>query len=253
MVIARDIHEQKQAEEELQRYREELARTERLASLGTLSATLAHELTQPLTVIRLSIQNSLANLKDDYSQQAIEEDLKEALDSISNAITIIERFRNFARKSTGRTISQVNLATISKKIVQLLNESARQAKVSINLQGLDKLPVIHGYERDIEQLFFTLVENSIQAADGKKSRNITISGTVKNTDIELQFSDDCGGIAPEHLDEIFEPFFTTKPAGYGTGLGLSIVQRIVSECDGHVRVENKYGQGCIFFVTLPIR
>ncbi len=251
MVIARDIHEQKQAEEQLQRYREEMAQTERLASLGTLSATLAHELTQPLTVVRLSIQNLLANLKEDSSQQSIEEDLKEALDSISNAAIIIDSFRNFARKSTGRTISQVNLATVGKKIAQLLSESARQVKVSINLQGFDGLPVIYGCERDVEQLFFILVENAIQAADGKKDSEVIIKAALKDSHIELQFSDNCGGIAPEYLDKIFEPFFTTKPIGQGTGLGLCIIQRIVSECGGHIRVENEYGKGCTFFVTLP--
>jgi len=251
MVIARDIHERKQAEEKLQRYREEMARTERLASLGTLSATLAHELTQPLTVVRLSIQNLLANLKKDSSQQAIEDDLKEALNGISSATAIIDRFRYFARRSTERITSKVHLEVVGNKIIQLLSESARQVKVSINLQGLDGLPVIYGCERDMEQLFFTLVENAIQAADGKKDREVMIKAALKDSHIELQFSDNCGGIAPEYLDKIFEPFFTTKPIGQGTGLGLCIIQRIVSECGGHIRVENEYGKGCTFFVTLP--
>jgi two-component system cell cycle sensor histidine kinase/response regulator CckA len=251
MVIARDINERKHAEEQLRRYREELVRTERLASLGTLSATLAHELTQPLTVVRLSIQNSLANLKKDPSQQAIEEDLKEALNGISSATEIIDRFRHFARKSTERITSKVHLKVVGNKIIQLLSESARQVKVSINLQDFDGLPVIYGCERDMEQLFFTLVENAIQAADGKKDSEVIIKAALKDSHIELQFSDNCGGIKPEYLDKIFEPFFTTKAIGQGTGLGLCIVQRIVSECGGHVRVENEYGKGCTFFVTLP--
>jgi signal transduction histidine kinase len=67
----------------------------------------------------------------------------------------------------------------------------------------------------------------------------------------LEFADDCGGIAPEHLEHIFEPFFTTKPPGAGTGLGLCIVQRVVSQAGGTLRVDNRWGQGVTFCVTLP--
>jgi two-component system cell cycle sensor histidine kinase/response regulator CckA len=253
MVIARDIHERKQAEEQLQRYREEMARTEQLASLGTLSATLAHELTQPLTVVRLSIQNLLARPNVGSYSKAVRKDLKEALTGVSSAAAIIDRFRYFARKSTEKTTSKVDLEAVGNKIIRLLNESAQQVNVTVCLRDFDNMPAIYMCERDLEQLFFALIENAIQAADGKKEREITIRSALKDSHIELQFFDNCGGIASEHLDKIFEPFFTTKPVGQGTGLGLCIVQRIVSERGGHIRVENEYGKGCTFFVTLPIR
>ncbi len=95
--------------------------------------------------------------------------------------------------------------------------------------------------------------NAIQVADGKKIRQFIISGAVKNEHIELSFSDNCGGIAPENIDKIFEPFFTTKPKGQGTGLGLCIVQSIVSRAGGKIRVESKFGEGSTFFVTLPTK
>jgi signal transduction histidine kinase len=126
--------------------------------------------------------------------------------------------------------------------------------VTLQVEGMDKLPHIYSCERELEQLFFSLIENAIQAADGKKRRWVIISGAVRDDEhIELQLYDNCGGIAPENLDKIFEPFFTTKPTGESTGLGLCVVERIVFQLGGKVRVESKLGKGSTFFVTLPLK
>jgi len=250
--IARDITESKRRETELNLYREKMSHAERLASLGTLSATLAHELNQPLTAIRLSIENSLADLETTSSPDTVIEDLKDGLSAVSDVASKVDSLRNFAQESSKEIISEVNLKAVAERILNLLNESARRARVSLHLKGMDKLPLIQSNEKDLEQLFFALVENAIQAADGKKECQLIISGDVKDEHIELRFSDTCGGIAPENLDRIFEPFFTTRPVGERTGLGLCIVERIVSGAGGEIRVESKAGKGSTFFVTLPI-
>lgn len=85
-----------------------------------------------------------------------------------------------------------------------------------------------------------------------KSRRFIISGAVRDEHIELRFSDNCGGIAPENLDKIFELLFTTKPAGEGSGVGLCIVEHIVSRAGGKVRVESEPSKDSTIFVTLPI-
>jgi PAS domain S-box-containing protein len=253
IVIARDIHEFEQVEEELNKYREKISQVEQLASVGTLSATLAHELSQPLTVIRLSIQNSLAELETMSCPSTVVEDLKKGLSEISSVTSIIDRFRNFARVSSERTVKIVDLREIAEKVVELLDESAWRAKVTLQVKGMDKLPPIYSHEKEMQQLFYSLVENAIQAANGKKSRQVIISGVARNEHIELKFSDNCGGIAPETLERIFEPFFTTKNASERTGLGLCVVKRIISRLNGKVRVESKLGKGSTFFVTLPIK
>jgi len=250
--MVEDITERVKAEKELEIYREKMARAEQLASLGTLSATLAHELTQPLTVIRLSIENLLAELETTSCAVNVAEELKDSLNEVSNATSIVDRFRDFARKSSEKTISEVNFKATAERITQLLNETARRARVTLRLEDMDKLPPVYLSERDLGQIFFALIENSIQAADGKKPRWVNISGNVKDEHIELQFQDDCDGIAPENLDRIFEPFFTTGSNGTRTGLGLSIIQRILSECGGKIRVESKFKKGTTFYVTLPI-
>ena len=252
MIIARDITDIRQAEEELEAYRESMVRAERLASLGTLSATLAHELTQPLTVIALSIENSLTELEAVSCPQTVTDGLRDSLSGVSNAASIVERFRNFARKSSEKTVGKVDLKVVAERIVKLLNKSARQAGIRLRLKGMDTLPGVYSSEKEVEQLFFALVQNAIQAADGNEPRELIIDGAVKDKHIELRFSDNCGGIEPEDVDKVFDPFFTTKPAGEGTGLGLCIVQRVALRSGGRVRVENKPGEGSTFVVTLGI-
>lgn len=253
LVIARDIHEFKQAQEELARYREEMVRAEQLASLGTLSAMTAHQLTQPLTIIGLSLENSLADLEATTCPDTVREALKDSLAEVSNVTSIVNRFRNFARKASESSAWDIDLKAVAERIMKLLSESARRAGVTLRLKKMDKLPCIYSNEKELEQLFFALIENAIQAAEGKKNRRLTISGDVKNGRVELQFSDNCGGIAPENIEKIFEPFFTTKTQGARTGLGLCIVERIASRTGGKVRIENQPGKGSTFIVTLPIK
>jgi len=247
-----DITEYKKAEKELNTYREKMARAERLASLGTLSATLAHELTQPLTVIRLSLENSLDDLEAASCSQVVLDMLRDGLNGVSAATAVVERFRNYARQSSRKTLCETNISVIAGRIIQLLDEPAQRAKMTLYLKGMDKLPFICSNEKDLEQLFFTLTENAIQAADGKKNHQLTISGNVKGRNIELRFADNCAGIAPENLNRIFDPFFTTGSEDGRTGLGLPIAQRIVSECGGKIRVKSRLGKGTTFYITLPI-
>jgi PAS domain S-box-containing protein len=252
IVIARDIHELKQAQDELGAFRERMIRAEQLASLGTLSATLAHELTQPLTVIRLSIQNALKEVEQTTCSETVCDDLKDGLDEVANATQIVERFRNFARRSSEKVTQKVVVADVAERVADLLDASAQQAGVHLEMEGLTALPPIHAREKDLEQLFFALLQNAIQAANGEEPAHVRVGAACDGPDVTLVFTDDCGGIAPEDLDRIFEPFFTTKPVGVGTGLGLCIVQRIISQATGTLRVRSQLGEGTTFTVTLPI-
>ena len=252
IIHARDITEKKRTQDELDTYRQEMAHAERLASLGTLSATAAHELAQPLTVIRLLIENAMTKLEQASSPKAVIDKLRDSLVEISNITSVVDRFRNFARKSTDKIIKEVNLNTIAGRIVHLLNESSMHSGVKLIITDLDKLPQIYSNEKDLEQMFFALIDNAIYASENKKNRQVNISGSAFGEYIELRISDNCGGIAPENLERIFKPFFTTKPAGKGTGLGLCIVRDIVSRAGGKIRVESELGEGTTFFITLPV-
>ncbi|MFZ0035631.1 MAG: PAS domain S-box protein [Sedimentisphaerales bacterium] len=250
--IFRDVTERKRIEEELNIYREKMAQAERLASLGTLSATVAHEMTQPLTVIRLSIENSLEDLQASSCPKTVLDVLRDGLNEVSNATSVVDRFRNYARQSSKKPLSETDLGAVADRIVRLLGRAAQRAKMTLHLKGMDKLPPVYSNERDIEQLLFALIENAIHAADGKKNHRLTIEGVVEGKNIELRFSDNCSGIDPENLDKIFDPFFTTGADDARTGLGLPIVQKIISGYGGKIRVQSRLGKGTTFYVTLPI-
>jgi PAS domain S-box-containing protein len=249
--VSTDITET-QKEEQICTFQAHMARAKWLASLGTLSATIAHKMTQPLTVVRLSLDDALDKLETTSSApQNVTKEIKEALAQVSNLTSIVERFRNLAREYPEKMVSEVDVKAVTERIVKLLSESARRKRVILHLKEMDSLPPTYMNERDVEQLCFALIENAIQAADGKETRQLTVSGAVKGQCIELCFSDDCGGISQENLDRIFRPFFTTKPPGQGTGLGLCIVQEVVSRTGGRVHFESEFGAGSTFFVTLP--
>lgn len=250
--VSTDITASKQKEEELSCFRARMARSEWLASLGTLSATVAHELAQPLTVVRLSLDDALDALEETPLPEDVMEELVEALSQVCNLTAIVERFRNLVRKPTERIVQKVDVRVVAEKVINLLAESAQRAKMVLRLREMAGLPPVFMRERDLEQLFFILIENSIQAADAKRNRQLNISGTVEDRVIKLRFSDDCSGIEPENLVRIFDPFFTTKSPGQGTGLGLYIARELLSRVGGRIWVESDRGNGSTFFVTLPL-
>jgi PAS domain S-box-containing protein len=249
-----DITKSRQKEQEFDAFRTHMARTECLTSLGALIATLAHEFSQPLTVVRLSLDDALDELEATTPvPDSVTKGIREALSQVSNLTSIIKEFRNLIRKLHNKAVGKVDVKVVADRIVKLLSESAQRTRTVLSLEEMDGLPPICMNERDLEQLFFALIENAIQAADGKTARQISVSGALRDHSVELSFSDDSGGIASENVGDIFEPFFTTKPSGQGTGLGLCIVQEIVSRAGGRVRFKSEFGQGTTFFVTLPVR
>lgn len=251
LVVGRDIHELQQARQELDQYREKMSRAEQLASLGALSATIAHELTQPLTVSRLSIQEAMAEMEGAGDPGKVMDSLRECLEGISDAASRVGRFRDFTRRSSQEAAREVRPQDVVARTMRLLDGKARERRVSLSMRGMSALPPIHVNEKDMEQMCFALIENAIHAADGKQQRRLVVSGHWTNDGITLQFEDTCGGIAPEHVNRIFEPFFTTRPPGEGTGLGLCIVDRVITHAGGTIRVENRPGEGATFRVTLP--
>ncbi|MBN2136190.1 MAG: PAS domain S-box protein [Sedimentisphaerales bacterium] len=252
LIIGRDIHELRQAEMELGAFSEKMTRAERLASFGTLSATLAHELTQPLTVISLAIEDSLAELEGTSCSDTVRDGLRDSLKEVSNVTSIVDRFRYFARKSSEKVVEEVELKAVAERIVKLLNKSAQEAEISLHLKGMEKLPIVYMNEKDLKQLFFALIQNCIQASVGRGRCKLVIDGSVQDKYVELRFADNCGGIEPGDVERVFEPFFTTKAASAGTGLGLCIVQRVAERTGGKVWVENRPGRGSTFVVRLGI-
>jgi C4-dicarboxylate-specific signal transduction histidine kinase len=251
VVSIRDVTEYRRPQTELPGPDESMQRAERLASLGMISATLAHELAQPLSVAQLATQNALAEMEKLTCPDVIKRDLQAVLAACARIGEIVGRFRDLARPPGKAKESEVHIPQVAEKTFRLLEQSARQAKVRLETENLDALPAVLLRENELDDLFFALVQNAVQAADGEKERRLLITGALQGDAIVLRFEDNCGGIEPAHLSRIFEPFFTTKPSNKGTGLGLCIARRIVCQRGGQITVESRHGEGTTFTVTLP--
>ena len=249
--FSRDITNIKAAEEKLDLYREQVSQTKRLAILAMIGATVAHELNQPLTVIRLLLQDCLLELSKVSNCEKVTEDINDSLIEIQKASRVIQRFRDVAKPSYDITKEyQSDSGRILDKIVSLMSKTARRSNVQLIISS-DIKEVLSCLDHlfDIEQVFFILIENAIQAAGDQKNRQLKINGYIEDDMIILTFTDDCGGIEQSHVDKIFKPFFTTKSDG--TGLGLCIVKRILDAIGGKISVKSRPGDGTTFFVKIP--
>jgi len=253
MVVARDIHEQKENEQQLQRYRKHAACAERLASLDSVTAFVAHELNQPLTVIGLLLADVLGDLqKKRLPRLSIVQNLQDCLRECTVATEIINRLRSFAGRRHLDTGGEIDIHRIATQLSCALADEASRAGLRIVVKNTESIPKYRGDAAAVEQLFFVLVKNAIEAADGQAEHTLVIDGRAEGGQVKLEFGDDCRGIEPENLDKVFEPFFTTKPAGQSSGLGLTIAKRVVLNLGGDIRLESQPGKGTTFFVTLPI-
>lgn len=230
---------------------ESMRLVEWLASLGMVSATLAHELIQPLSVVQLAIQDAGRRLEGVDCPDAVRQDLQDARKACARISELVNRFRELARRPGKSQPVEVNIRCVAERTIRLLEPSAKKAKMELWAENLDALPAIRMPENELDQIFFALAQNAVQAADGIKDRHLLITGTLQEDRVALQFQDNCGGIDPAHLPRIFDPFFTTKRFGKGTGLGLCIARRLVYQRGGQVSVESQRGQGTTFTVTLP--
>jgi two-component system NtrC family sensor kinase len=241
--MAQSIQER---EEMLQQVtRQQIGRSEQLASVGRLAAGVAHEINNPLTGV-LAFADLLRE-KENLDQQD-REDLDLIIRETKRAREIVRSLLDFARETPSRkTLLDVN--DLLRQTLQLLGK--REAFQDINLVDdlAEHLPPLLGDRNQLQQVFVNLSLNACEAMpDGG---TLLISTSCASDRVEIKFADSGSGIKPEHLDKIFEPFFTTKPVGKGTGLGLSVSYGIVQQHGGTLEVESQERKGTTFTITLP--
>lgn len=231
---------------QLQETTHKLVQSEKMASLGMLSAGVAHEINNPLNFIKGGIEILEDGLKEEQelkfeaapSIHVIKEGLK-------RATVIVNSLNHFNRNSESMN-EQCN-------INQILNNSLVVLQPKLKYKGevvteLDKEDlVIAGNEGKLHQAFLNIISNAEQAIS--RDGTITIKSKKKKDRIEVEISDNGEGISEENLLKISDPFFTTKPAGKGTGLGLSITYGIIEQHYGNIKVTSKVGKGTKFLIT----
>jgi len=251
--ILEDTTELRQAKEEAQKRREEIAHMGRVATMGELSASLAHELNQPLTAI---LSNAQAALRFIAGNRADLDEIRDILDDIvaddRRAGKVIHRLRSLFRKGEFEKVS-VDINDLIREVVNLIHTEAMIRNVSIETTLDSGLVPIQGDKIQLQQVIINFVLNASDAMRDMDEgpRKITIStGKADEKMVKVGIHDNGVGLAEESLGQMSEPFFTTKPEGMG--MGLSINRTIIDAHLGRMWAVNNPDRGATFYFTLPI-
>lgn len=245
-----DITAQKRAEEQQRQHVEQMQRAGRLASLGEMASTLAHEINQPLMAMA-----SFASAARVYSEQNKPLQLVESLDSIKaqalRARSIIDRIRLAAKQQTPG-FQPCDLQKVVANVLALMRFDLRQRKARVQVHYANNLPSVHADRVMLEQVVMNLVVNGLQAmqATPVAKRVVDIRVGADATQAFIRVADNGIGIAPEIASKLFQAFFTTKPDGLG--LGLKICRTILEGHGGRLEFENNTHGGTVFTAYLPI-
>lgn len=217
--------------------------SEKLASLGLLTAGIAHEINTPLTGISSYVQLLIGS-----STNRADKEIAEKIESQIERVTkLVRSLLSFSRGEKGQ-IKKFVLKNCINDILTLLDYRVKKQSINLNINIPENIEVWGELDK-LQQVFLNIISNAIDAmAEGG---TLKIEAERKEDNITIRISDTGAGIKKEHLNRIFEPFFTTKGYGRGTGLGLSISYQIIKEHNGDITVESEYGKGTTFTIILP--
>jgi PAS domain S-box-containing protein len=246
-----DIDDQKRAEETLRQSQADLARINRVTTMGELAASLVHELSQPIGGAMINANVCLRRLAHDSPDlDEVRTAVRRSVRDVQRAADIISRIRSqFEKGSVDREAVDVN--EISRETVALLRDEAARCKISVRTELAADLPHIFGDRVQLQQVAMNLIVNGIEAmrnVDGIREMVIT-SQRIEREQILLSVSDTGIGLPAQLAEHIFDPFFTTKP--HGTGMGLRISRSIVESHGGRLWAVDTPGRGATFRFTLP--
>jgi two-component system NtrC family sensor kinase len=242
---------------QLQQAQRHLLKADRLASLGQLAASVAHEINNPLSGVLNYAALMGRILKDDGIPKERVPEFRSYLERVSDqtarAGRIVSDLLAFSRRSKPQRAPS-DLNAIVRATVGLVSHKLKLLNVEASLRLDEALPLLPCDPSQMQQVVLNLVMNAAEATRGRGSGRVAVV-TVRSDDGEsavLEVTDDGEGIPKETLDRIFDPFFTTKDDGKGVGLGLAVVYGIVESHGGRIEVQTAPGRGTTFQVTLPL-
>jgi C4-dicarboxylate-specific signal transduction histidine kinase len=247
------LSERKRAEEALRSARAELAHINRVTTMGELTASLAHEVTQPIAAAATNAEACLRWLTGDHPN--LEEARASALSIVKDAkraAEIIRRIRQLFQKSPPQRES-VDVNEIIREMIFLLRSEVTRHSISVRTELAADLPPVMGDRVQLQQVMMNLITNSIDAmkdVDGPRELAIK-SQRAEHEQVMVCVSDTGAGLPPQQADQIFSAFFTTKP--HGTGMGLSISRSIVESHSGRLWAADNSSRGASFHIILPTK
>jgi PAS domain S-box-containing protein len=250
--VMNDIEELRRAEDALQRSQSELAHANRVATLGELTASIAHEVNQPLAALVTNGEASLRWLSRPEPQlQEVHDGLKRMICEGRRASEVVRRLRELARKGETQR-SELDLPELIDEAILLVQREMTRLQVSLRRHYESPLPRLLGDRVQLQQVVINLLVNALQAIDSTTggARQIVIqAGTEPDGKLYVGIADSGPGIAAGDLDRLFTAFFSTKPEGMG--MGLSICRSIIDAHGGRIWASSEPGQGGIFQFVLP--
>jgi PAS domain S-box-containing protein len=224
---------------------QQLLTSEKLASIGLLSAGVAHEINTPLTGISSYVQILQKKLSASPHTQVLEK-IEAQTDRVAK---IVKNLLNFARNPSESAFQKVDLGENLQEIISLIDYKLKNMNIDLELKAHPIKPIWAQGER-IQQVFINIILNAMDAMPKGGKLRIELDQTDNQAMVAIE--DTGTGIKSQHLPHIFDPFFTTKGIGKGTGLGLSISYAIIKEHEGRVTVESESGKGSRFVIYIPM-
>lgn len=228
---------------------------DRMASIGLLSSSLAHEIGTPMGVIRGRAELLSMQAGDN---PVVKKNVEIIISQIDRVSGLVRSLLNLARGDVSDTISPVSLNTATSNTITLLEHELKKNQIKVNTQFCGEEPnLISGEREKLEQIMLNLFMNAIHAIKLKRQNHPDFQGVinvvceVNSTVYDVKVQDNGCGMSDHTLKNIFRPFFTTKSTNEGTGLGLSTTQWIVESWSGSIEVQSKEGEGTIFTLHLP--
>lgn len=245
-----EIVERKRAENELWGIQQEMGRVERLAALGRMTGTIAHELGTPL--------NSVLGYTQLLAQEPLSEGARRRLNIIETQVErmegIIQHYLSHTRGSPRKR--QINIKELVGETLLLLNPIFQQNGVQVTAELAEPLPMLWGDDASLQRVLINLLDNAINASkEGGRLKIAARASTAceaKRPGVYVEITDNGAGIPAELLPKIFDLFVTTKPSGKGTGLGLVVCQEIVKAHGGTIDINSEVGTGTSVRIYLPI-
>jgi two-component system NtrC family sensor kinase len=234
---------------------QKLLQTDRLASLGQLAASVAHEINNPIAgVLNLSMLLQRI-LKDDGIPPGRIQEFRKYLAQVTTETSRVGRIVSdllaFSRRSKPQR-APADLNRIVSVTLSLTEHKLKMMNVAVETHLEPALPQVPCDSSQMQQVLLNLVMNAAEATTAKSGGRVRVETARAGETVVMTVADNGEGISPENLDKIFDPFFTTKPEGKGVGLGLAVLYGIVQAHGGEVEVNSKEGQGTTFTVTLPL-
>jgi len=234
---------------ELERRQDQLIQAEKLSSLGTLTAGVAHQLNNPLNNISTSCQIAIDEF-DGGDTPLLKRMLNNIYQETLRARDVVKSLLEFSR-TQNFALREINLANVIKKAV-ILAQSQMPPDIAMSI----KIPEDLAFPMDVQRMqevFINLIINAAQAIQGQGKITIAANKDENAQEVIIEINDTGQGISERNQAKIFDPFFTTKEEGQGTGLGLSVVYGIIQKHHGTITVQSSPGKGTSFFIHLPLR